>query len=216
MHGPHVRNFTKICTRCSTTRTARSRSADAGKLAVRIGAWLKDSPARLSIATAARQTVDRLGGALDRTLTALEPYLMQLQIEHRTGAGLPDDNGMPPAEPLTPSPLRPNFAACSSSRGRVMREPRFWWRAGGAAAALLATVAVGYGAVSARRMARQGKRAGIPVLCVGNPTMGGAGKTPTAIRIRTTAERGRRQAVPAQPRLWRLPGRPGAGRRQGA
>jgi tetraacyldisaccharide 4'-kinase len=62
-----------------------------------------------------------------------------------------------------------------------MREPAFWWRAGGAAAALLATFAVGYGAVAARRLARQGKRAGIPVLCVGNPTMGGAGKTPTAI-----------------------------------
>jgi 3-deoxy-D-manno-octulosonic-acid transferase len=35
------------------------------------------------VVTAARETVATLGGALDRTLAALEPYLMQIRLEHR-------------------------------------------------------------------------------------------------------------------------------------
>jgi tetraacyldisaccharide 4'-kinase len=65
-----------------------------------------------------------------------------------------------------------------------MREPPFWWRPdGGIAAAMLAPLAAVYGAVAARRLARHGARAGVPVVCVGNPTVGGAGKTPTALAI---------------------------------
>jgi tetraacyldisaccharide 4'-kinase len=64
-----------------------------------------------------------------------------------------------------------------------MKAPAFWWREPGFAAALLAPVAAIYGAVAARRLARGGVRAGVPVICVGNPTVGGAGKTPTAIAI---------------------------------
>jgi tetraacyldisaccharide 4'-kinase len=64
-----------------------------------------------------------------------------------------------------------------------MREPAFWWREAGLAAGLLAPAAACYGAIVARRMARQGTRAGVPVLCVGNFTHGGAGKTPTVINI---------------------------------
>jgi tetraacyldisaccharide 4'-kinase len=63
-----------------------------------------------------------------------------------------------------------------------MREPGFW-RSGGALARALAPVAAVYGAIAAWRMARPGKRAGVPVVCVGNLTAGGAGKTPTAIAI---------------------------------
>ena len=40
-----------------------------------------------------------------------------------------------------------------------------------------------YGAVAARRMQRQGVDAGIPVLCVGNYHVGGAGKTPTVLAL---------------------------------
>jgi tetraacyldisaccharide 4'-kinase len=65
----------------------------------------------------------------------------------------------------------------------AMREPEFWWRAAGIEAWLLAPAAVIYGAVAARRLKRRGYRAGVPVLCVGNPTVGGAGKTPTAILV---------------------------------
>ena len=64
-----------------------------------------------------------------------------------------------------------------------MREPAFWWRKPGLAAGLLAPAAACYGAVAARRMARPGARAGVPVLCVGNFTLGGAGKTPAAMTL---------------------------------
>src|SRR5215831_16896501 len=64
-----------------------------------------------------------------------------------------------------------------------MREPAFWWREPGLASGLLAPAAAGYGAVAARRMARAGSRAGLPVICVGNFTLGGAGKTPAAIML---------------------------------
>ncbi|HEY7998018.1 MAG TPA: tetraacyldisaccharide 4'-kinase [Pseudolabrys sp.] len=62
-----------------------------------------------------------------------------------------------------------------------MREPAFWWREAGLAAGLLAPAAACYGAVAAQRMAQAGARAGVPVLCAGNFTLGGAGKTPTAL-----------------------------------
>jgi tetraacyldisaccharide 4'-kinase len=64
-----------------------------------------------------------------------------------------------------------------------MREPAFWWRPPGLASALLAPAAAAYGAIAARRLRQRGHRAGVPVLCVGNPTVGGSGKTPTAIAI---------------------------------
>jgi tetraacyldisaccharide 4'-kinase len=64
-----------------------------------------------------------------------------------------------------------------------MHEPSFWWRNPGLAAALLAPAAAFYGAVAARRMAQRGTRAPLPVICVGNFTLGGSGKTPAAIAL---------------------------------
>jgi tetraacyldisaccharide 4'-kinase len=40
-----------------------------------------------------------------------------------------------------------------------------------------------YGAISGRRMLRKGRRAAVPVVCVGNYSLGGAGKTPTVIAL---------------------------------
>ena len=64
-----------------------------------------------------------------------------------------------------------------------MREPGFWWRPAGIAAGLLSPLGAISGAVAARRMAQHGSDAGIPVLCIGNLTVGGAGKTPTALAV---------------------------------
>ncbi len=66
-----------------------------------------------------------------------------------------------------------------------MREPGFWWRKAGLLSGLLTPLARAYGAVAAQRMAKRGTLAGVPVICVGNFTLGGAGKTPTAIMLVT-------------------------------
>lgn len=65
----------------------------------------------------------------------------------------------------------------------MIKAPGFWWEKPGAAAALLSPVAAIYGGIAARRLAQSGERAGVPVICVGNPTVGGAGKTPAAIAM---------------------------------
>lgn len=66
---------------------------------------------------------------------------------------------------------------------QTMRDPSFWWRPVGLAAALLSPLAAVYGAVAAWRLARPGQVSPRPVLCIGNLTLGGAGKTPTAIAV---------------------------------
>lgn len=67
-----------------------------------------------------------------------------------------------------------------------MRAPAHWWRDEGGAAARLFLWPVSriWGAVASWRMAKPARyRPPIPVICVGNPTVGGAGKTPTAIAL---------------------------------
>jgi tetraacyldisaccharide 4'-kinase len=64
-----------------------------------------------------------------------------------------------------------------------MREPAFWWREPGLAAGLLAPLAAAYGAVAAARLAQRGARAAAPVVCIGNLTIGGAGKTPLTLTL---------------------------------
>ena len=76
-----------------------------------------------------------------------------------------------------------------------MREPPFWWRDAGIASLLLAPLGAAYGAVAARRLAREGRRAGVPVICVGNPTIGGAGKTPAALATARILQRLGERAV---------------------
>ncbi len=82
VHGPHVWNFAEIYGELDRASGA-TEVEDGGKLALRLGAWLKDSVSREAVADAARRTVEELGGARNRTLAALEPYLMQLRLEHR-------------------------------------------------------------------------------------------------------------------------------------
>ena len=62
-----------------------------------------------------------------------------------------------------------------------MREPDFWWRPG--KGSFLMPLAAIYGAVAAMRLQASGQKAGLPVICLGNLTVGGAGKTPAAIAV---------------------------------
>jgi len=80
LHGPHVWNFTEIYSALDEARGAEEIN-DVNKLTVRFGAWLTDAQARKAVSDAALSTVETLGGALERTLAALEPYLMQLRLE---------------------------------------------------------------------------------------------------------------------------------------
>jgi len=67
-----------------------------------------------------------------------------------------------------------------------MRAPRFWWQPSPTLHAhLLRPVGLVYGSVAASRMKRRGEQVELPVICIGNFTAGGAGKTPTAIATAT-------------------------------
>ena len=66
----------------------------------------------------------------------------------------------------------------------MRRAPAFWQAPTPTFfARALSPVAAIWGAVAARRMDRDGADVGVPVICIGNFTAGGAGKTPTAIAI---------------------------------
>ncbi len=74
----------------------------------------------------------------------------------------------------------------------TLKAPAFWWREEGSLAAMaLWPVARVWSAASAWRMQRPPRyRPPVPVICVGNFVVGGAGKTPTAIALARIA-RGR-------------------------
>ena len=82
LHGPHVWNFAEIYATLDEAHGAEL-IVDEEALTSRLGAWLADPAARAAVADAATQTVEKLSGALERTLAALDPYLMQLRLEQR-------------------------------------------------------------------------------------------------------------------------------------
>lgn len=64
-----------------------------------------------------------------------------------------------------------------------MHEPAFWYRPSSWISQLLSPVAAVYGAIAGRRLLQKGFNAGIPVFCVGNYHVGGAGKTPAVLAL---------------------------------
>jgi tetraacyldisaccharide 4'-kinase len=62
-----------------------------------------------------------------------------------------------------------------------MRTPAFWAGEPGLPARLLQPLGLVYGGLTALRMRRAGTAVPVPVVCIGNPTAGGAGKTPVAL-----------------------------------
>jgi 3-deoxy-D-manno-octulosonic-acid transferase len=84
LHGPHVWNFSEIYLALDAAGGAEM-VTDTGKLTVRVGAWLKDAETRSKVAQTGLKSMDTLAGALDRTVAALDPYLMQFRLERREG-----------------------------------------------------------------------------------------------------------------------------------
>jgi tetraacyldisaccharide 4'-kinase len=64
-----------------------------------------------------------------------------------------------------------------------MHEPDFWYRPSSWMSRLLMPLAAVYGVIAGQRLQRQGIDAGVPVLCVGNYHVGGAGKTPMVLAL---------------------------------
>jgi 3-deoxy-D-manno-octulosonic-acid transferase len=80
VHGPHVFNFTDVYEALDAAGGARK--ADTQEALVKqLGQLLADPKVRAAQLGASERVVEQLGGALERTLTALEPYLLQLRIE---------------------------------------------------------------------------------------------------------------------------------------
>jgi 3-deoxy-D-manno-octulosonic-acid transferase len=80
VHGPHVFNFSDVYE--ALDKAAGARLAETPEALVKqLGQLLADPKAREISLAASERVVGELGGALDRTMNALEPYLLQLRLE---------------------------------------------------------------------------------------------------------------------------------------
>ena len=84
LHGPHVWNFAELYAALDRANGAEP-VEDMSNLAAGFGALLSQPDTRQHVANAAHATVEGLGGALERTLQSLEPYLLQLRLGRRAG-----------------------------------------------------------------------------------------------------------------------------------
>jgi tetraacyldisaccharide 4'-kinase len=66
---------------------------------------------------------------------------------------------------------------------KLPRAPDFWWHRNPAAGLALAPLGAVYGRITGWLMAGDGVTLDVPVICVGNLVVGGAGKTPTALEV---------------------------------
>jgi len=85
LHGPFISNFAEVYAALDGARGA-DLVADAGRLTQRAGAWLGNDDERRRTVAAGQKTVAALGGALEKTLAALDPYLVQLRLESQGDA----------------------------------------------------------------------------------------------------------------------------------
>src|SRR5450759_2010083 len=80
VHGPHVFNFTDVYEALDNAGGAK-RADTQEALEKQLGQLQAGTAARELSVAASERVVEQLGGALDRTLAALEPYLLQLRLE---------------------------------------------------------------------------------------------------------------------------------------
>src|ERR1700676_1045290 len=80
VHGPPLFKFNEVYEALDGAGGAR-RADTLETLGKEVGQLLADPMAREASVEAAARVVEQLGGALDRTLAALEPYLLQLRLE---------------------------------------------------------------------------------------------------------------------------------------
>ena len=65
----------------------------------------------------------------------------------------------------------------------MMHAPKFWFKKAGLRSMWLSPIAALWSFQTARRLKRAPQKIDMPVICVGNISMGGTGKTPTAIYL---------------------------------
>jgi len=80
VHGPHVFNFSDVYDALDGAGGAR-KAGGQEVLTKQLGQLLANTEAREAMLAASTRVVAELGGALERTLAALEPYLLQLRLE---------------------------------------------------------------------------------------------------------------------------------------
>jgi 3-deoxy-D-manno-octulosonic-acid transferase len=80
LHGPHVHNFADVYAALDRDGGALA-VADAQGLANALAMLLRDASQLRHMARAATATVETLGGAEERTMQAVEPFLMQMQMQ---------------------------------------------------------------------------------------------------------------------------------------
>lgn len=88
-----------------------------------------------------------------------------------------------------------------------MKAPAFWREPKSLLARALSPLGSLYGLVTAWRMKRRGRIANVPVICIGNLTAGGAGKTPLVLALgKALIEAGERPVVVSRGYGGSLPG----------
>ena len=80
VHGPHVFNFIDVYDALDAAGGAR-KADNKDALVRQLGQLLADPTVGEAMVAASARVVEELGGALERTLAALEPYLLQLRLE---------------------------------------------------------------------------------------------------------------------------------------
>ncbi|WP_029351365.1 3-deoxy-D-manno-octulosonic acid transferase [Bosea sp. 117] len=82
LHGPTVTNFEELYARLDENAGAEQ-VTDANTLADAAYALMTDETHRRRMVGAAQATIDSFSGALERTLAAIDPYLVQIRLERR-------------------------------------------------------------------------------------------------------------------------------------